>query len=343
MESELDKDPFDLVPLSQLDDIFLRPEDRLWWKLVLSGHLTMLGGFSNVGKTTLVRNIVWAISQGESFLGWSGPAGGAGVLVLDYETPAIDRKGRWWAIYGDAAAGVHRVLVSRRTPYVDQVGVDAVVALLRRHDAKVLVVDTLARAFPIESENDNAEMGQFIALLKSIADEGFAVVVVAHYGKQGGWGLGALRGASSTACGADIVAGLRRAPVAGGRSREGSSSDDSAESDEDDGPYQFAIFKNRTLGEDEMLIYRTGDGGFRAGAGSTTPEFMSRAQQIVEGIVVGAGEPGVASSEVLAAAKAKGVARRTTFDSLAALLQEGRIRQPKRGRYLPGQARSRAA
>jgi hypothetical protein len=66
-----------------------------------------------------------------------------------------------------------------------------------------IIIDTLAAAFAMENENDNAEAAAAIRRLREIQSATGAVIIpVHHYGKSGDTGL---RGASALRAGADVV------------------------------------------------------------------------------------------------------------------------------------------
>lgn len=66
-----------------------------------------------------------------------------------------------------------------------------------------IIIDTLAAAFALENENDNAEAAAAIRRLREIQSATGAVIIpVHHYGKSGDTGL---RGASALRAGADVV------------------------------------------------------------------------------------------------------------------------------------------
>ncbi len=345
VRTQADVDPFGLIALADLPDVTLGPEDRLWWDIVLAEHVTLLAGHPDAGKTTLLRSIVGAISTGREFLGWSGPAGGAPCVILDYETPGIDRKPRWRAVFGEAIEDVTNVVVSRETPFLNDVGADGVSALLRSYNAKLLVVDTLARAFNVESENDNATMSRVIGLLKKVAASGVAVVVVTHVTKNRSVSLHSLRGASSIVAAADIVVGLRKEREDGaGSARKGSPKVelDDEEDDDENTAYVLQVLKHRSFAASSMRIYRTGDLSFRAASGSESADTRARSVCAVELIVREAGPEGIKTEAVVKGAKEQGIAKRTAKGALRTLLDEKILRKPEHGLYVHREHRNAA-
>jgi hypothetical protein len=178
------------------------PEDIVWRveDLLPANGYVLIQARRKSGKTTLVGNLIKALTSGGRFLGEFEARGFSRVALLDLEM-SENRHKHWLREMG---------LLYDRKLYTDYLRGRAASLVLfddeRRHELAqhltdlgidVLIVDPLGpllRAYGVD-ENSNSEVGRVVdALVKLKEESGVSELVVTHHqGKDGGQGA---RGAS---------------------------------------------------------------------------------------------------------------------------------------------------
>lgn len=192
------------------------------------GEIGMLAAVTNVGKSTLIRNLAISLAAGHAFSPLSKGNDPRRVLLLDFETRAVklqfdiatmlayrssyDRKliGQNLAICCDGMIGDEPLTLSNKR-HLDYVRMHSTA-----FKADLIIVDTIAAAFESRDENNNAEVTARILkpLVKLAKESGAAVLYAHHIGKaRSEEGHAAekayrARGASSFAAFASIVLNL---------------------------------------------------------------------------------------------------------------------------------------
>ncbi|SEK55323.1 AAA family ATPase [Pacificibacter marinus] len=213
--------------------------------LLAEGDVGCIVGAPGAGKSLVAPFIGYAVAQGERVFGHRTRAGG--VLYVAAED-SHGMRGRVKALkdaHGDANAfflvdGVSDLLNSRVAGKPSPDLGDLQKAVQDRKPALV-VVDTIAMAFPALEENDAKSMGQVVAAARSLTKWGAAVLLIHHDTKEGS---GIARGHSILNGALDMSLHIKRdgGVVVGNltKNRNGTT----------DQPLAFTV-KTVTLGEDE--------------------------------------------------------------------------------------------
>jgi hypothetical protein len=202
-ESESKIEPTDDAPpllhtWGEFDDLALPVGEPIIHELE-RGELGMLAAVTNVGKSSLLRNLAICLATGKPFLPIVGEGPPRKILLLDFETRKVrlQRDIRRMA----AQLGPEKKKLLRENLAVicdtriedeplclsDQRHLDYVRMNAAAFGADLLMVDTVAAAFSIREENSNAEVNSRI--LKPLAglarDVGAALMIAHHIGKSG--------------------------------------------------------------------------------------------------------------------------------------------------------------
>lgn len=154
-----------------------------WWDgLIPEGALVVLAAFMKAGKTTLAYALLARLLKGQPFL--DRPTRAAGVLLLALEENRRDVKRRLikFGVPPDAPLWQQFRPVPTSTVEWAQLA-----AFVRDHSINLIVIDTLARCWPVwgvDNENDNAKVAAALdPVLNLCRDEGVTVLVLHHTGK----------------------------------------------------------------------------------------------------------------------------------------------------------------
>ena len=152
--------------------------------VVPSGHMTTIYGSGGVAKSILALKlgIVYAAGLG-NWLGL-GVRGSRAALYLDFELDADEQLRR----VRDLCAGL-RVSVPERLCYLSALGrrtpeaLSAALAICRRHDVGLLILDSLGPAMLGDAERARDFIAFYSQYLAPFREAGVTVVVIDHQGK----------------------------------------------------------------------------------------------------------------------------------------------------------------
>ena len=202
-----DGDVFQLLDATALRN--LPPPQWLVDGIIPDKGLTFLYGQRGKGKSFVTLDAALHIASGSKWLGRDTKAGGviycAGEGLAGYGV----RVEGWARSYGGRDIDNFRLM-----PLVPNFRDEKEVAKLARTikqnlgDAKLIIIDTVARAIPGAEENSSKDMGLFVAACDAIRQTcGVAVIGVHHSGKDDERGM---RGSSALEGAGDAVIHLKR-------------------------------------------------------------------------------------------------------------------------------------
>jgi RecA-family ATPase len=205
--SQKDDDTFQLLDATDLRN--LPPPQWLVDGIIPENGLTFLYGQRGKGKSFVTLDAALHIASGSKWLGRDTKAGGviycAGEGLAGYGV----RVEGWTRQHAALDVGNFRLM-----PLVPNFRDEKEVAKLARTikqqlgDAKLIIIDTVARAIPGAEENSSKDMGLFVAACDAIRQTcGVAVIGVHHSGKDDERGM---RGSSALEGAGDAVIHLRR-------------------------------------------------------------------------------------------------------------------------------------
>jgi len=149
---------------------------QLWGLHVRVGAVTLFIGETSVGKTVFLHNLAYHLATGREFLGITPPRP-LRVLHVDFESyddifadhlSTIGTADRWRFVEQDH--------LDERGPALMQ----KVATSVRSNQYDVVIIDPLMEAYPLESENDNAEANKQMLAFRNLARETNAGVIVVH-------------------------------------------------------------------------------------------------------------------------------------------------------------------
>lgn len=170
--------------------------------LIETDTLGAIYGDPKTGKSFVAVDLALCVATGESFHGREVMKPGPVFYIAGEGHNGLARRFRAWGMHrGVSIDDVPLFKSDRAAQFLDDANAkavtDAVAVLAEAHGAPALIViDTLARNFGPGDENDNANMGVFVAALDDMRARwpGCAVVVVHHTGHSD---KGRMRGGSA--------------------------------------------------------------------------------------------------------------------------------------------------
>jgi hypothetical protein len=206
-QSQKDDDTFQLLDATDLRN--LPPPQWLVDGIIPENGLTFLYGQRGKGKSFVTLDAALHIASGSKWLGRDTKSGGviycAGEGLAGYGV----RVEGWTRQHAALDVGNFRLM-----PLVPNFRDEKEVAKLARTikqqlgDAKLIIIDTVARAIPGAEENSSKDMGLFVAACDAIRQTcGVAVIGVHHSGKDDERGM---RGSSALEGAGDAVIHLKR-------------------------------------------------------------------------------------------------------------------------------------
>ncbi len=153
-------------------------QHHLWGPHIRKEAVTLLVGETSVGKTTLLYNLCYKLSKGDSFLDIAPPHP-LRILHLDYEE---DTDTRLTTMFHIGYRGKNWHFMARDEDGNDKSGP----ALFHDLDAikpgeyDLIIVDPLCEAYPVKNENDNEEANVQMRRFRTLARSKQVAVVLIH-------------------------------------------------------------------------------------------------------------------------------------------------------------------
>ena len=209
-----------IEPADRIELAHLVNWDKLWsddrpdeeWlaePIIPKGRAIALYAPAKAGKSTIVLAIVAAVATGSRILGQTR-ATPTNVLYLDYEMTEDDLIERLTELgYGpqDNLEKLHYALLPSLPPLDTIEGANALLELVDRTKAELVVVDTFGRAVQGDEDKADTVRNFYRHTGLSLKARGVAVLRTDHSGKDTGKGM---RGSSAKADDVDIVWQLSR-------------------------------------------------------------------------------------------------------------------------------------
>jgi hypothetical protein len=141
--------------------------------------LVMLVGESSAGKTVLGKNMAYHLAEGLDWVGIS-PSGEQRVIYIDLESPENVFREHAEIIGRSENLVFARSLPTLHSPH----GAEEFLSVCRQFSPDVIFLDSLAEAWPVQDENDNAEASRQMLAIKMIGKSlGCTVVVTWNMGE----------------------------------------------------------------------------------------------------------------------------------------------------------------
>jgi hypothetical protein len=171
------------VSIAKLYDETAEAIRWLWLGFLPVGTLVVLAAFMKAGKTTLAYAIIAALLRGVPFLGRETTRTKVLLLALEENRCDVKRRLRRFGVERDAA-----LFAQFRPVPTAPAEWTALVEFVRREGIGLVVIDTLARCWPVwgvNDENDNARVAAALSpLLDLCRDLDVTVLVLHHTGKM---------------------------------------------------------------------------------------------------------------------------------------------------------------
>lgn len=190
-----------LTLYSEADTLTALPRDYYLKGIISPAEMSVIYGIPGCGKSFFVLYVARALSQGRAILGRRVHQ--TNVLFLALEGVAGFENRLRAEIQNNQQSEGFGYIAQPINLFDDATAKDSVIQAAGLLGAGIIVIDTLNRAMSGGSENDPADMGQFILNIDAIrAATGCHVIIIHHCGKDAGRGL---RGHSSLLGAADVV------------------------------------------------------------------------------------------------------------------------------------------
>ncbi|NRP70186.1 Regulatory protein RepA [Ensifer psoraleae] len=156
--------------------------------LVAEGDVACIVGAPGVGKSLLAPRLAYAVAQGQDIFGMRVRQGGVLYVAAEDQHGMRARVAALRREHGEAddfalVAGVSDLL-SKGSEHLKRLK-----AAVKDRRPSLVIIDTLAMAFPCLEENSAEGMGRVVAVARSLTQWGAAVILIHHDTKDGQQGL----------------------------------------------------------------------------------------------------------------------------------------------------------
>lgn len=197
---------FRLVGIDELGPA--EPVEYLWAPFIARGAITLLTGLWKAGKTTLLTHLLRDIGRGEGLV--TAPTLSP-IIIVSEEPRSI------WARRRDELALPNTIMlpVMNSNARPDRRGwltfISEIAQEVRRLQAGLVVIDTIASFWPVREENDASDVMDALMPLRDITATGAGLLICHHPPKGGATQNGtASRGSGALPGFADILVTLTR-------------------------------------------------------------------------------------------------------------------------------------
>ena len=169
------------LALTSLKDLLAEPDEAVSWLVadrMPAGGLVMLAGKPKAGKSTMARDLAFAVACGEPWLGSATEAGTVWYLALEDKRADVRRHFRQMGATGNESISV---FTGRST---DELLPQLQVAAAEQRPA-LIIVDTMQRLIQARDLNDYAEVTRRLQPLLDLARESGATVLLNHHAGKG--------------------------------------------------------------------------------------------------------------------------------------------------------------
>ncbi len=151
--------------------------------LLGAGDIAAIVGAPGAGKSLLAPRLAYAVAQGEPIFGKRVKQGGVFYVAAE---DGHGMRARLSALRGDFGEANQLYLVTGVSDLLSKKGeLRALQKAAKERRPKLIVIDTLAVAFPGLEENSAEGMGLVVKAVRSLAQWGAAVVLIHHDTKAG--------------------------------------------------------------------------------------------------------------------------------------------------------------
>ena len=195
------------LTLTALGDLLAEPDDAPEWLVenrIPCGALVILAGKPKAGRSTLARDLAFAVATGSPWLGWPTLCGTVWYLALEEKRSEVRKHFRLMGATGDEPI---RLLINQ----MPDRAIDALRELAEREAPFLIVVDTLQRLLKVRDLNDySAVTAALDPLIRLSRATGATLLLLHHAGKGDREGIDALLGSTALAGSVDNVLVLAR-------------------------------------------------------------------------------------------------------------------------------------
>lgn len=174
-------------------------------RLLAQGDVGCIFGAPGAGKSLLAPFLTYAVAQGREVWGQRVRAGGAFYVAAEDPHGMRGRVRALKAAYGDAMG--FRLVEGVSNLALESPDLVALLEAVETQKPALVVIDTLAMAFPGLEENSAESMGNVVAVARKLAEVGTAVLLVHHDTKAEG---GTPRGHSILNGALDVAVHVKR-------------------------------------------------------------------------------------------------------------------------------------
>ncbi len=210
-EPDPQADPGDVYKTLTLSDVdALPPPSWLIKNHIPDGGLTFVYGRPGKGKSFFVLDMALRIAHGMHWHDVECKPGGVLYIAMEGKGGYRNRVRGWHQHHNMRLDGVPFRLLPQAVNFMVPADIQKLIRTVKAviGDAKIVVVDTVARALPGAEENASKEMGLFIAACDAIREQcSVAVIGVHHSGKDEDRGM---RGSSALEGAGDCVIHLKK-------------------------------------------------------------------------------------------------------------------------------------